>query len=276
MWVRPASATPTVQIHGPTWFWFIPFFYLTLQFLYPSFIFHLPPSLVVMHIINPYDRYASDNASSPANAPSRTRISFSRKAAPVVSITPTSAISTGQENRSPTSCVAFPSSPQIPPTETCHDPMYIPRSVDLFSTPEQPENVPPAHAHHRQRSNSGLMSIQQRSSSPLATLNSGSRARVGFIDLGKSTAVLSITTSGTVSRVEHHHLNKTLAITRQRRLDRKRSASMITRKQTKKASVDSKFLVTLHHSITWHIENRPDEQGPSFSHCYRVQSVRGF
>jgi hypothetical protein len=222
-----------------------------------------------MHIINPYDRYVSDNSSSPDNAPSRTRISFSRKAAPVVSITPTSAISTGQENRSPTSCVPFPSSSQIPSTESCRDAMYIPRPVDLFSTTGQPENVPSTHLYYRQRSNSGPMSTQQRSGRPLATLNSESRAKGGSIDLGKSTAVLSITASGTVSRVDHDYLNKTLASARQRRLlqiDRKRSPPMVTRKQTKKASVDSKFLITLHHSITWHIENRSDQKGPSILH----------
>ena len=231
-----------------------------------------------MHIINPYDRYASHNSSSPDNAPSRTRISFSRKAPPVVSITPTSAISTGQENRSPTNCVPFPSGPQIPSTETYRDAMYILRQDDLFSTPGQPEDVPPTHLHCRRRSNSGLTSTQQRSSRPLATLNSESRAGVGFIDLGKSTPVLSITSSGTVSRVNHEQLHKTLAIARQRRflqLDRKRNASMVTRKQTKKASVDSKFLITLHHSITWHIENRSDEKGPSLLHI-RSRTSRDF
>lgn len=231
-----------------------------------SFIFHLPPSLVLMHIINPYDRYVSDNSSPPDNAPSRTRISFSRKAAPVVSITPTSAISTGQENRSPMSCVPFPSSPQIPSTETCRDAMYIPRLNRLFSTPEQPENVPPTHLYCRRRSNSGPTSIQHRSSRPLATLNSESRVRVEFIDPDESATGLSVTSSGTMSRVDHYHLNMTLAIARQRRLqqlDRKRNSSMVTRKQTKRASADSKFLITLHHSITWHIEKRSDEKGPS-------------
>ena len=221
-----------------------------------------------MFIINPYDRYVSDNSSSsPDNTPSRARISFSRKAAPVVSITPTSAVSTGQENRSPNSSVPFPSSPlQVPSTQTCRDAIYIPCSDDLPSTPEQPESVPPTYSYRRQRSNSGLMHIQQTTSRPLATPNSDSRATVGFIDPGKSPAVLSITSSGTVSKVEPSHLSKTLTAARQRRvqqLDRKRNAPMVTRKQTKKASMDAKFLIILHHSITWHIERRSDVQGPS-------------
>ena len=233
-----------------------------------------------MHIINPYDRYVSDNSPSPDNAPSRTRISFSRKAAPVVSITPTSAISTGQENRSPTSCVPFPSSPKIPSTEPCRrDAMYIPRPVDPFSTPGQPESLRPTHLHYRQRSNSGPTSTQPRSGRPLATLNSGSRVRGGSIDLGKSTAVLSITASGTVSRVDHDQINNALTISRRGRLlqlDRKRSPSTVTRKQTKKAPVDSKFLITLHHSITWHIENRSDQKGPSIFLHIRPRNVQGY
>ena len=235
-----------------------------------------------MHIINPHDRYVSDNPSSPDYAPSRAPISFSLKAPPVVSITPTSAIYTGQENRSPTSCVPFPLSPQIPSTEPCRDAMYIPRPGALFSAPEQPGNVPPTYVHRRQRSNSGPMtSIQHRTLRPLATLNSESRVRGGsMIDLGKSTAVLSITPSGTVSRTDCDHFSKNLAISRQRRfiqLDRKRNASisMITRKRTTKASVDSKFLITLHHSITWHIENRSDQKGPSFLHI-RSRTSRDF
>jgi hypothetical protein len=209
-------------------------------------------------MINPYDRYAS----SPDHTPSRTRISFSRKAAPVVSITTTSAISTGQENRSPTSRVPFPS------TQPGRDAMCIPRPDDLPPTPEQAEGVPSAYSHRRQRSNSGLTSTQHRNPRPFATLNSQSHASVGCIDFGKSAPVLSITSSGTVSRVDY--LSKTLATARQRRLqqlDRKRNGSIVTKKQTKKASIDARFLINLHHSITWHIENRPDENGWSFSVC---------
>lgn len=283
MWVRPPSAAShrvdsrshLVLVHSI--FLLNPSIYIPFLHLPPS-TFHLPPPLAVMHIINPYDRYASDNSSSPDNALSRPRISFSRKAAPVVSITHTSAVSTGQENRTPTSCVPFPLSPQITSTETCRDAMYIPRPNDLFSTSERPEGVPLTQSRCRQRSNSGSMSIEQRSSRPLATLNSGSRAGVGSIDLGKSTPVLSITSSGTVSRADHGHLSETLAIARQRRLqqlDRKRNASMVTRRQTKKASVDSKFLITLHHSITWHIENRSDQKGPSSLHI-RSRTSRDF
>ena len=247
---------------------------LLLQSIYP--FLHLP-SLVVMLMINPYDRYVS---SSSDNAPSRSRISFSRKAAPVVSITPTSAISTGQENRSPTSCVPFPSgSPQIPPTGTCRDALYIPCPDVLFSTPEQPVIPPSTHSHRRLRSNSGLTSIQHRSPSLLATLDSESRVSAGCIDLGKSAPVLSITSSGTVSRVDHDHLGKTLVTARQRRLqqfDRKRNASLVTKKQTKKASIDAKFLITLHHSITWHIENRSDDKGPSLPYIRWSTTSRNF
>ncbi|KAF9654039.1 hypothetical protein BDM02DRAFT_3107262 [Thelephora ganbajun] len=218
-----------------------------------------------MLIINPYDRYVSDNSSPPDNAPFRTRISFSRKAAPVVSITTTPATSTGQENRSPTSSIPFPSTPlQVPSTQYCRDAAYTPCPGDPLSTPEPTEYIPPTYSHHRQRSNSGLMSIQRRNPRPLATLNSESRAGVGCIDLGKSTAVLSITSSGVVSRVDNNRLSKTLATSRQRRLqqlDRKRNAPMVTKKPTKKASMDAKFLITLHHSITWHIENRLDVKG---------------
>ena len=219
-------------------------------------------------MINPYDRYVSDNSSFPDNAPSRTRISFSRKAAPVVSITTTSAVSIGQENRSPTSCIPFPSTPlPTPSTESCRDAMYVPCPGDLLSTPEQRVHVPSTCSHYRRRSNSGLMSIQRRGPRPLATLNSGPRSGVGCIDLGKSTAVLAITSSGVVSRVDNDHLGKTLATARQRRLqqlDRKRNTSMITKRQAKKASMDAKFLITLHHSITWHIENRSNAKGRSF------------
>jgi len=218
-------------------------------------------------MINPYDRYVSDSSSSPDIAPSRSRILFSRKAAPVVSITATSAISVGQENRSPTSCIPFPSTPlQISSTQPCRDAMYIPCPGDL-STPEQTVDVSYTCSHHRRRSNSGLMSIQQRYPRPLAPLNSQPRVSVGCIDLGKSTAVLAITSSGVVSRVDSDHLGKTLATARQRRLqqlDRKRNTSMITKRQAKKASMDAKFLITLHHSITWHIENRSNINGRPF------------
>jgi hypothetical protein len=113
------------------------------------------------------------------------------------------------------------------------------------------------------------MSIQQGNPRPFSTLNVDleSRASVGCIDLGKSTAVLSITSSGAVYRVDDEHLSRTSVTARQRRFqpfDRKRNASMVTRKQTKKASMDAKFLITLHHSITWHIENRSDVKGWSF------------
>jgi len=252
-------------MHGRTWFWFVPLFYSFILYTLPS-----PPllSLVVMLMINPYDRYVPDNSSSPGNTPLRTRISFSRKAAPVVSITTTPAIPTGQENRSPTSCVPFPSTPLLVPSiQTRNDGMHIPCSGDLLSTQESMEHIPSTRSHHRQRSNSGLISIQQRNPRPLANLNSESRAWVGYVDLGKSAAVLSITSSGAVSRVANDHLGKTLATARQRRfqqLDRKRNASMVTKKQAKKASMDAKFLITLHHSITWHIENRSDVKGPSF------------
>ena len=234
---------------------------------FPHFLhLPLPPSLLLMLIINPYDRYTSGNPSSPDNTPSRTRISFSRKAAPVVSITPTSAISTGQENRSPTSSVPFPSSPpQIPSTESCPNVMSIPCPGDLL--PELPGCVQPTSVHRRQRSNSGLTaSVQQWSPRPLATSQSRALNPRYMIDLGKSTPILSITSSGTVSRLDHDHLGKTLATSRQRKLQqlhRKRSASMVTKKQTKKASMDSKFLIMLHHSITWHIGNRSDGKGLS-------------
>lgn len=236
--------------------------------MYPSFSFFLfLLSLLVVLMINPYDRYVSDNSSSPDHAPSRTPISFSLKAAPVVSITAASAISTGQENRSPMSCIPFPSTPfLIPSTQTCRDAMYIPCPGDL-STSEQAAHIPSTCSHRRHRSSSGLMSVQQRDPRPLATLNSESRANVGYVDFGKSAAVLSITSSGTVSRVGNNHLGKTLAAARQRRLqqlDRKRNPSMVTKKQAKKASMDAKFLITLHHSITWHIENRSDAKGLSF------------
>lgn len=228
-------------------------------------------------MINPYDRYVSDS-SSPDNTPSRARISFSRKAAPVVSITATSAISIGQENRSPTSFIPFPSTLlPISSTQSCRDAMYIPCPGDLLSTPEQSVHVPSTCSHSRRRSNSGLMPIRQRDPRPLATLNSESRASVGCIDLGKSTAVLAITSSGVVSRVENNHLGKTLATARQRRLqqlDRKRNTPMITKRQAKKASMDAKFLITLHHSITWHIENRSNIKGRSFS--LRAQNVQEF
>ena len=109
--------------------------------------------------------------------------------------------------------------------------------------------------------------VQKSNPRPLSTLNSESRASVGRIDLGKATPALSITSSGAVSRVDSDHLGKTLATARQRRLqqlDRKRNSSMVTKKQTKKASMDAKFLITLHHSITWHIENRSDAKGRPF------------
>ena len=218
-----------------------------------------------MFMMNPYDRYVSDTSSSD-NTPSRRRISFSRKAPPVVSITATSATSTGQENRSPISCIPFPAAPlPLPSAQTCRDATSIPFPGDLPSTLDPPECAPSAHTHRRQRSNSGLTPI--RNPRPLATLNCESRANVGCIDLGKSAAVVSITSSGVVSRTDNDHLSRTLATARQRRLqqlDRKRNASMLTKKQTKKASMDAKFLITLHHSITWHIENRSDVKGLSF------------
>ena len=225
-------------------------------------------SLLIMFTINPYDRFVSDTSPSSENTPSRRRISFSLKAAPVVSITTASATSTGQENRSPTNCIPFPSAPlQIHPTPTCHDAMYVPFPDDLLSAPEPMECTPSSYVHRRQRSHSGLMDVQQSNPRPLSTLNSESRASVGRIDLGKATAVLSITSSGAVSRVDSDHMGKTLATARQRRLqylDRKRNGSMVTKKQTKKASMDAKFLITLHHSITWHIENRSDAKGRPF------------
>ena len=240
-----------------------------LQSIYP-FPLLPPPHLLfsswLMIMINPYDRYVSDN-SSDNNTPSRTRISFSRKAAPVVSITTTSAISIGQENRSPTSCIPFPSTPlPISAAQSPRDAMYIPCPSDL-STPEQTAHIPSTCSHHRRRSNSGLVSIQRRDPRLFAALNFEPRASVGCIDLGKSTAVLAITSSGIVSRVENGHIGKTLANARQRRLqqlDRKRNTSMITKRQTKKASMDAKFLITLHHSITWHIENRANLKGRFF------------
>ena len=250
--VRFRSSTPSV---------YVPFL---LLLLFPFL------SLLVMFMVNLYDRYLSDASPSPENTPSRRRISFSLKAAPVVSITTASATSTGQENRSPTSCIPFPSTPlQISPTPTCHDEMYIPFPDDLLPAPEPMECTPSPCSYRRQRSNSGLMEmdVQQSNPRPLSTLNSESRANVGRIDLGKATAVLSITSSGAVSRVDSDHLGKTLATARQRRLqqlDRKRNSSMVTKKQTKKASMDAKFLITLHHSITWHIENRSDAKGPPF------------
>lgn len=221
-----------------------------------------PLSLLVVLMINPYDRYASDNT------PSRSRISFSRKAAPVVSITATSAISTGRENRSPASSIPFPSTPLSISTQTCGDALYIqvPFPGDPVSTPEQTAHMPSTCPHRRQRSNSGLMCIQLRDPRPLATLNCESRANVGYVDFGKSTPVLSITSSGTVSRVDNDRLGKTLAAARQRRLqqlDWKRNPSMVTKKQAKKAAMDAKFLIALHHSITWHIENRSDAKGLS-------------
>ena len=243
MWVHD-------QIHGRGWFWFVP--PPLLDFIpLPS---PSPPPLMFM--INPYDRYVSDDSSPSDNPPSSRRISFSRKAAPVVSITTASATSTGQENHSPTSCIPFPSTLQ-----TCHDAMCIPSALEPM------ECTPPPHLHHRQRSNSGLMPIQRRNHRRPSAVNSGSRSSVGRIDLGKSTAVLSITSSGAVSRVDGDHMVKTLTTARQRRsqqLDRKRNASMVPKKQTRKASMDSKFLITLHHSITWHIENRSDAKGRSF------------
>lgn len=200
-------------------------------------------------------------------------MSFSLKAAPVVSITTASAISTGHENRSPTSCIPFPSTPlPVSSTKTCGDAMDTSCPGDLLSTQEPTEHTPSACSHRRQRSNSGLMSTQQSNPRPFATLNSESRAGVGCIDLGKSTAVLSITSSGGVSRVDSGQLSKTWVAARQRRLlqlDRKRIASMVTKRQTKKASMDAKFLITLHHSITWHIENRSDLKG-SFSFLLRI------
>jgi len=255
-------------MHGRSWFWFVPPFYSFNLSCIP--FLPLPPllSLVVMLMINPYDRYVPDNSTSPDNTPLRTRISFSRKAAPVVSITTTPATPTGQENRSPTSCVPFPSTTlPVPSTQICRDGMYTPCPGDLHSRQESMEHIPSTHSYRRQRSNSGLMSIQQRNPRPLATLNSESRANVGYVDFGKAAAVLSITSSGAVSRVANNHLSKTLATARQRKLqqfDRKRNASMVTKKQAKKASMDAKFLITLHHSITWHIENKSDAKGPSF------------
>ena len=212
---------------------------------------------------NPYDRYVSDNPSSPGKTPSRRRISFSRKAAPVVSITATSATSTGQDENNPISCIPFPSTP---PTPACHDDdaVYISFPGDLLSAPDPTERTQPACPHRRQRSNSGLIPTQHSNPRPLATLNSdSSRATVGSIDLGKSTAALSITSSGDVSRASNDYLTRSLATAYQRRLqqDRKRNPSMVTKKQTKKASIDAKFLITLHHSITWHIENRSDAKG---------------
>jgi len=263
MWVRPLAGQTTradsrshlVLVH-PT----LP---LPSISIYPFSLFFLPLSLVLMLMINPYDRYVSDNSSSD-NSPSRTRISFSRKAAPVVSLTTTSATSTGQENRSPTSCVPFPSTPlPVSPTETCRDALYIPCPGEPLFSPELTEHIPSTRPHRRLRSNSGLISIQQRKPRPLATLNSESRASVGCIDLGKSNAVLSITASGTVSRVDNNPLSKILAISRQRRIQQLRNPSMITKRQAKKASMDAKFLIILHHSITWHIENRSDVEGPS-------------
>jgi len=225
-------------------------------------LLHLSP--FVMLTITPYDRYAPDN-SSRESTPPRRRISFSRKAAPVLSIVTASATSTGQENRSPTNCIPFPStSPPISSAHTCLDAMYIP------STLEPAEHTSSAHSHRRQRSNSGLMSIQQIKPRSLATLNSVSRATIGCIDLGKSTAVLSITSSGAVTRADNDYLSKTLATARQRRLlqlDRKRNVSMVTKKQTK-TTIDAKFLITLHHSITWHIENRSDVEGWFLPFCW--------
>ena len=266
MWVHPRQTTE--QIHGLSWFWFIPLFHF-LQPIYPFFfLFFHPLSLVVMLMINPYDRYVSGSSSSD-DPPSRTRISFSRKAAPVVSITTTSAISTGKENRSPTSCIPFPTAPPpISSTENCRDVLHISCPGEPLFSPELMEDMPSTHSHRRQRSNSGLMSFRQRNPRPLATLNSGSRASVGCIDLGKSTPILSITSSGTVSTVDNDHLSKTLATARQRRFqqfDRKRNALTLTKRQTKKASMDAKFLIILHYSITWHIENRSDVKGPSLS-----------
>ena len=228
-----------------------------------------------MFMMNPYDRYVSDTSSSD-NTPSRRRISFSRKAPPVVSITATSATSTGQENHSPISCVPFPAAPlPVPPTQTCRDAMHIPFSGDIPPTPEPTECASSTFSYRRQRSNSGLTPI--RNSRPFATLNSGSRVSVGCIDLGKSSAALSLTSSGAVPKVDRDHLSKTLATARKRRLqqlDRKRNTPMVTKKQTKKASMDAKFLITLHHSITWHIENRSDVKGLSiFS---RFQTLHEF
>ena len=268
MWVHTRQATE--QIHGCSCFGS---FHSSTPSVYIPFLplsIHL--SLVVMFMTNPYDRYLSDNSSPPENTPSRRRISFSRKAPPVVSITATSATSTGQENCSPISSIPFPTAPlPIPTAQTCGD--TIPG--DLRSTPEPTECVPSTYSHRRQRSNSGLMAV--RSSRPLATLNSESRVAVGCIDLGKSAPMLSITSSGVVSRVDNDRLTKTLATGRQRRLqqlDRKRNTLMVTKKQTKKASMDAKFLITLHHSITWHIENRSDVKGLSF--FFRFQTVQEF
>jgi hypothetical protein len=248
-------------MHGLRWFWFIPLFY-SFQPVYP--FLHSssssPPSLLVVLMINPYDRYVPDNA------PSRPPISFSPKAAPVVSITATFAISTGRENRSPASSIPFPSTPLSISTQTSSDAFYVPFPGDPVSTPEQTAHIPSTCPHRRQRSNSGLMCIQQRDPRPLATLNCESRANVGYVDFGKSTPVLSITSSGTVSRVDNDRLGKTLAAARQRRLqqlDRKRNPSMATKKQAKKAAMDANFLIALHHSITWHIENRSDAKGRS-------------
>jgi len=259
----PRQATD--RVHGCSWFWFVPLFY---SFSLCTFLLFLFLSLLAMFRINPYDRYGPDNSSSSENSPSRTRISFSRKAAPVVSITTASATSTGQENHSPTSCIPFPSTPlRIPPTPACHDAMYLSFPGDPLSTPEPMECTPSTPLYRRQRSSSGLMGVQQRNPRPLSTLNSESRASMRRIDLGKATAVLAITSSGALSRVDGDYLGKTLATARQRRLqqfDRKRNASMVTKKQTKKASMDAKFLVTLHHSITWHIENRSDAKGLAF------------
>jgi hypothetical protein len=243
-----------------------------LQPIYPSFLFFLP-SLRVMPIINLYDRYVSPT--SPENTPSRRRFSFSRKAAPVVSITTASATSTGQENHSPTSCIPFPSTPLPTPAQTCRDAIYFPFQIDPLSTPDPTERTPSTHTHRRQRSNSGLISIHQRNPRPLAPLNSESRATGGCIDLGKSTAALSITSSGVVSKVDSDHLRKTLSAARQKRLqqlDRKRNPSMVTKKQSKKATADAKFLLTLHHSITWHIETKSDEKGQSI--FLGIQNVR--